>query len=170
MLKQIAFERGYRPSGSDWWDTAEGMKFLSERKSDPEFDKRVDKKLADHINKGSVVITSYSLPLLIQNDGLKLWFAASQSTRAGRLAGRDSITKAEALKIIKKRDIENKRLYSRLYGIKFGDDLSPFNYIIETDKLSALEVAEAACKIVSEYSKSLDSETDSEGKNKDRKT
>ena len=23
MLKQIAFERGYRPSGSDWWDTPE---------------------------------------------------------------------------------------------------------------------------------------------------
>jgi len=48
MLKQIAYDRGYRPSGSDWWDTTEGMKFLSERKNDPEFDKEVDRKLAHY--------------------------------------------------------------------------------------------------------------------------
>jgi CMP/dCMP kinase len=151
MLKQIAFERGYKPSGPDWWDTPQGMRFMSERKSDPEFDKKVDEKLAGYIRKGKVVITSYSMPWLIREDGLKLWFAATQKTRATRLSGRDSISTSKALEIIKKRDLQNKRLYWKLYKIKFGDDLSPFNFIIDTNKLSAIEVAEVSCKIVSEY-------------------
>jgi adenylate kinase family enzyme len=29
MLKQIALDRGYHLSGPEWWDTPEGMKFLS---------------------------------------------------------------------------------------------------------------------------------------------
>jgi CMP/dCMP kinase len=154
MLKEIAFERGYRPSGSDWWDTPEGMKFLAERKKDPEFDKEVDRKLADFIRYGNVVITSYSMPWLIPDNGLKLWFHASQKKRAERLAGRDSISKTRALDIIKKRDLRNRRLYKKLYDISFGEDLTPFNFIIDTNMLSATEVATAACKIVQEYARS----------------
>ncbi len=155
MLKEIAYERGYRPSGSDWWDTSDGMNFVSERKADPEFDKEVDRKLAECIRGGNVVITSYSMPWLAKNDGLKLWFEASQRTRAERLAGRDSINKKKALEIIRKRDQENKLLYRRLYGIKFGEDLTPFNFVIDTNKMSASEVGEAASKIVGEYASAM---------------
>jgi len=88
-----------------------------------------------------------------RDDGLKLWFAATQRNRAARLAGRDSINESEALEVIRKRDRENMRLYRKLYGISFGKDLSPFNFIIDTDKLSANEVAVAACEIVGEYVK-----------------
>ncbi len=151
MLKQIAIEKGYSPSGSDWWDTPEGMKFLSERKNDPGFDKEVDRKLAEFIRNGNVVVTSYPMPWLAIDDGLKLWFHATQRKRAGRLAGRDSISKARALEIIKKRDLQNKRIYKKLYGIDFGKDLTPFNFVLDTNKLSAPEVAEAACRIVDEY-------------------
>lgn len=151
MLKQIAYDRGYRPSGSDWWDTPEGMKFLSERKNVAEFDREVDRKLAECIERGGVVITSYSMPWLARDDSLKLWFAATQKNRASRLAGRDSITESEALDVIKKRDRENMRLYKKLYGISFGKDLSPFNFVIDTNKLSADEVASAACSLVGEY-------------------
>jgi CMP/dCMP kinase len=153
MLKQIALDRGYRLSGPEWWDTSEGMKFLSERKKDPDFDRVVDRKLAEHIRDGNVVMTSYSMPWLAKNGGLKLWFHASQRTRASRLAGRDSISKTRALAIVKRRDEENKRLYKRLYGISFGDDLSPFHFIIDTNKMSAEEVASASCKIVGEYAR-----------------
>jgi CMP/dCMP kinase len=153
MLKQIALDRGYSPAGSEWWDTLEGMKFLSERKKDPDFDKEVDQKLSEYIRQGGVVMTSYSIPWLAKDDGLKLWFHASQKTRAARLSGRDSISKSKALVIVKKRDLQNKRLYKKLYGIYFGDDLSPFHFIIDTNKMTALEVANASCKIVKEYAR-----------------
>ncbi len=152
MLKQMAYERGYKPLGSDWWDTTEGMTFISERKRNPDFDKEVDRRLLEYLNKGGVVITSYSVPWLC-DEGLRLWFDAPQKIRAERLAGRDKISVRKASLIIKKRDTENKKLYKKLYNIRFGDDLSTFNFIIDTRKMSAAEVAKASCKLVSEYSK-----------------
>jgi len=147
MLKEIAMERGYSPSGSDWWDTSEGMKFLAERKQNPDFDREVDRRLIQYVKGGGVVITSYTVPWLCSK-GLNIWFAATQKNRAWRLAGRDKIPFSDALKIIRSRDSKNRRLYSRIYGIKFGTDLSVFNYIIATDDISAQEVATAACELV----------------------
>jgi cytidylate kinase len=154
MLKLMAYERGYTPSGSEWWDTKEGMTFLSERKHNSDFDKEVDRRLAEYMTRGRVVITSYSIPWLCKK-GLKLWFHAPQKTRALRLAGRDKISPKKALGIIKKRDSENKILYKKLYNIRFGDDLTPFNFIIDTQKMTAAEVAKISCKLVSEYSKNI---------------
>ena len=130
------------------------MTFLSERERNSDFDKEVDRRLADFLKKGAVVITSYPVPWLCEN-GLKLWFHATQKTRAGRLAGRDSISQKKALGIIRKRDSENKRLYKKLYNIRFGDDLTPFNFIVDTERMSAEEVAKTSCKLVSEYTKNI---------------
>jgi CMP/dCMP kinase len=149
MLKQIAIERGYRPSGTDWWDEEEGMAFLKERKNNPEFDREVDRRLIQRIKVGGVVVTSYPVPWICRS-GLKIWFDAPPKVRSQRLAKRDSITFAKALRIVRERDQKNRRLYKELYGIDFGKDLSVFNYLIDTESLSAEEVAAAALKIVSE--------------------
>jgi CMP/dCMP kinase len=153
MLKQMAIDRGYNPSGSDWWDTPEGMKFLSERENNSDFDREVDRKLVNYVKRGGVVITSYSIPWLCK-DGIKFWFHASQKARAKRLAGRDRISISKALAILKKRDSENRKLYRHLYNIRFGDDLSTFNFIIDTEKMSAEDVANTACKLVKEVTQS----------------
>jgi CMP/dCMP kinase len=162
MLKQMAIDRGYTPSGSEWWDTPEGMAFISERKRNPDFDKEVDNRLMEYLKTGDVVMTSYPLPWLAKNDGLKLWFHATKKKRAERLAGRDGISKSKALSIIRKRDEDNKRVYKKLYGISFGDDLSPFHYILDTNDMTASEVAKASTKIVDEYARSKSRETDLE--------
>ena len=150
MLKEMAHERGYNVSGSDWWESKDGMKFLAERKRNQDFDREVDRKLAKYLRKGGVVVTSYPMPWLFKN-GIKLWFNASIRTRAVRLAGRDKITTRKALALLKKRDTENKRLYKRLYSISFGEDLAPFHFIIDTEGLSAKQVASMTCKLVSVY-------------------
>jgi CMP/dCMP kinase len=150
MLKQMAIERGYKPSGADWWDTDDGMKFLSERKMNPNFDREVDRRLIQGVKRGGVVVTSYPIPWLCKS-GLKLWFKASQKTRAKRLAGRDSISFRRALSIVKVRDVQNKKLYKKLYGIDFGEDLSIFNFIIDTERLNARQVASMSMKLVAEY-------------------
>ena len=150
MLKEMAIERGYSPSGSDWWDKEEGMNFLRERRSNPEFDREVDKRLTSKVQSGGVVVTSYTVPWLCKQ-GLKLWFDASPDTRAIRLAGRDSITKIRARKIIKQRDERNRRLYKRIYKIDFGRDLSVFNYIVDTEEMTKKQVAETAANLVKTY-------------------
>lgn len=152
MLKEMASERGYHVTGADWWETREGMKFLSERKRNHNFDKEVDRRLAQHLKNGCVVVTSYPMPWL-SKDGIKFWFHANRKTRAARLAGRDKITNKKAVTLLEKRDAENKRLYKRLYGIDFGDDLSPFHFIINTEGLTAKQVASMTSELVSLYTK-----------------
>lgn len=152
VLKEMAVTKGYTISGSDWWDTEQGIKFLSERKSNPDFDKQVDNELIEVAKKGNVVITSYTLPWLV-NNVIKFWLKGSRENRARRMAGRDNIAYEEALKIISMRDEENKKLYYNLYNIRFGDDLSVFDYIINTDQLSVDAVIDIACNIINHIEK-----------------
>ena len=149
ILKMLASESGYSTQRDDWWDTDEAKKFMEQRRSDPSFDKRVDKKLGDIVKKGGAVITSYTLPWLVQDDTLiKLWLRGSADNRAKRMANRDSISFAEAKKIVKLRDEENRRIYHKLYNFHFGEDLSVFDYVLNTDKLPLESLIEVSKLIV----------------------
>jgi len=132
ILKQMAIEKGYKPGGEEWWDTSEGMRFLEERKTNPEFDKETDRRMAEAIRKGNVVVTSYTAPWIIK-EGFKVWISASVETRATRMANRDHIEVGEAAKIIAERDEENRKLYMALYKIDFGHDTRPFDLVVQSD-------------------------------------
>lgn len=151
ILKMLAREKGYSTdtTKSDWWDTAEAKSFMQERKRDLTFDKRVDKKLEEILKRESAVITSYTLPWLI-NDGsiTKFWLKGSTRSRAKRMANRDGITVEEAEKIVNLRDNENIKIYKNLYNFTFGEDLSVFDYALNTDLLSLDALVEIAKLIV----------------------
>lgn len=149
ILKEVAKEQDFQTGGDDWWDTPEGMKFLSKRADNFEFDKRVDNKLKKLFLEGNVVITSYTLPWLVE-DGIKIWLAGSQENSANRMKLRDNLSMEEALDIVKTRYDENKKLYKKLYNIDFGENLLVFDKIIETDGLDAKQVLEIAKATVRE--------------------
>ena len=150
ILKQLAEEIGFDTQGDDWWDTQEGMNFLSKRQKNSEFDKNVDNKLKKLFSEGNVVITSYTLPWLVE-DGVKIWLAGSKENSAQRMITRDNLSKNDALEIVQKRYNENKIIYKTLYGFEFGEDLSVFNKIIETDTLNAEQVLEIAKSTVRKF-------------------
>ena len=149
ILKELAGKLGFQTEGEDWWDTAEGMKFLSQRKDNSEFDKKVDEKLKDLFLKGDVVITSYTLPWLVE-DGIKIWLEGSHENSAKRMETRDNLPADKALEIVKQRYQENKKLYKDLYNFDFGENLSIFDKIIDTDGLDATHVLDVAKTIVRE--------------------
>jgi cytidylate kinase len=155
ILKMLAEEdKGYSVKRDDWWDTIEAKKFMKERKSDPSFDKKVDDKLIQIVKKGGAVITSYTLPWLVVDESIitiKFWLRGSPENRAKRMANRDSISFAEAKRIIKLRDKENKRIYYRLYGFRFGEDLTVFDYVLNTDRLSLDSLVEISKLIVRQH-------------------
>jgi len=151
VLKKIAEEQGFDIQGDDWWDRQEGMKFLSQRAENPEFDKQVDEKLKDFFNKGGVIITSYTLPWLVDG-GVKIWLDGSHENSAKRMKKRDNMTTEEAIQVTKERYDKNKILYKKLYNFDFGDDLSVFDKIIKTDGLNAEEVVDIARTTVKELS------------------
>jgi len=149
ILKELASEQGFSSSGNDWWDTEDGMKFLAQRKENPEFDKKVDEKLIQLFETGNVVITSYTLPWLTDN-GIKIWLDGTVENSAKRMQNRDNMDENLALDVVKKRYNENKIIYKNLYNFEFGDDLSVFDKIIQTDGLNAEQVLDIAKSTVRE--------------------
>ena len=150
ILKELAEEQGFQTKGDDWWDTQEGINFLDQRKKNSEFDKNVDNKLKELFSKGGIVVTSYTLPWLVDG-GIKIWLDGSKENSALRMTTRDNSSKNEALEIVQKRYNENKIIYKELYGFEFGEDLSVFDKIIETDGLNVEQVLEIAKSTVREY-------------------
>ena len=149
ILKEMAEAEGFSSHGDDWWDTQDGMNFLEKRKINTDFDKKVDEKLQELFHQGNVVITSYTLPWLV-NDGIKLWLSGSFVNSARRMKTRDNVTELDALEVVKKRFDENKEIYKSLYNFEFGQDLSVFDKIINTDDLNAEQVLKIAKSIVRE--------------------
>ena len=149
ILKEMAEAEGFSSHGDDWWDTQDGMNFLEKRKINTDFDKKVDEKLQELFHQGNVVITSYTLPWLV-NDGIKLWLSGSFVNSARRMKARDNVTELDALEVVKKRFDENKEIYKSLYNFEFGQDLSVFDKIINTDDLNAEQVLKIAKSTVRE--------------------
>lgn len=136
ILKQIATSMGYQTTGTDWWDSEEGRRFMEKRMNDPTSDREVDNKLKEIIRKGNAVVTSYTLPWLVDDKCVKLWLQGSPNNRAIRMATRDKIGIDEAAKIVEERDLKNSQIYEELYGFQFGKDLSVFDFSLNTDMMN----------------------------------
>lgn len=146
-LKVLALESGYKPANRGWWETDEGMRFLSERMRDSNFDKKVDQELIELAKKGNVVLDSWTMPWLLE-EGFKVWIEASPGERAERLAKRDNINIKKALNAMNKKDEKTRAIYRSLYGFSLGEDFSPFNLILDTDVLGADEVFQSLSMVV----------------------
>ncbi|MEM4311422.1 MAG: cytidylate kinase family protein [Nitrososphaerales archaeon] len=149
-LKELAKELGYKEGGLDWWDKEEGIKFLSKRKESYEIDRKIDEKLMNLLKEGNIVITSYTLPWLYK-DAIKIWLKASKEKRIERVMMRDKVSLEEAKRIILLRDEENKELFKKLYGINLGEDLSVFDFVINTDLLDAEKVSKIVMTIIEQF-------------------
>lgn len=147
VLKDLAKQEGYDVSIRGWWESPEGLKFLNERVNDPKFDKAVDDKLLDYAQQGDVLLDSWTMPWLL-NAGFKIWLEASFEKRAARVAERDNMSLAEALEVLKEKEAHTKAIYKELYGFVLGEDFKPFDFILDTDNLSAAEVFEVLCRVI----------------------
>jgi CMP/dCMP kinase len=146
-LKDLAKQEGYDLSVNGWWESPVGLKFLKERVSDPRFDKCVDDKLLEYAKQGNVLLDSWTMPWLLKG-GYKIWLQASVERRAARVAERDSMTYEQALKVLKEKEANTKAIYKSLYGFVLDEDLAPFDFVLDTDNLSATEVFEVLCKVL----------------------
>ncbi|MEM0200996.1 MAG: cytidylate kinase family protein [Candidatus Micrarchaeaceae archaeon] len=145
ILKEMAQERGYSPTGSDWWDTSDGIRFLKERERNSEFDKEVDKKMEKRIRDGNIVVTSYTAPWLFK-EGFKVWLDASVEERTERMSKRDGTEPKQTEEIVKFREKENHKLYMSLYKIDFGQDKTPFDLVIDTNNKKPEEILDLILK------------------------
>ncbi len=138
-LKALAVDQGYAPTEKGWWESPEGMCFLQIRNDDPRFDENVDRKLIELARTGGVVLDSWTMPWLMKN-GFKIWLEASVEERARRIAKRDGMKVADALEALKRKEKQTRTIYRRLYRFDLGEDLTPFQLILDTDLLRPVEV------------------------------
>jgi cytidylate kinase len=146
-LRALAVEEGYKSQGAGWWESREGMRFLEEREKDHRFDKAVDKKLLEMARKGNVVLDSWTMPWLLEG-AFKMWLEASPEKRAKRIVGRDGISFEEALSALKRKERQTKAIYKELYGFNLGEDLTPFNFVLDTNNLGGEEVFRIVCMVM----------------------
>ncbi len=147
VLKDLAKQEGYDVSIRGWWESPEGLKFLNERVNDPKFDKAVDDKLLEYAQQGDVLLDSWTMPWLLKA-GFKIWLEASFEKRAARVAERDNMSLAEAFEVLKEKEAHTKAIYKELYGFVLGEDFKPFDFVLDTDNLSAAEVFEVLCRVI----------------------
>ncbi len=147
-LKVLAKEEGYDVTIEGWWENPEGLKFLKERVSDPKFDKAVDEKLLDYAAEGNVLLDSWTMPWLYKGNCFKIWLEASFENRSVRVSLRDHMTLEQARKMLAEKEENTKSIYKTLYGFVLGEDLSPFDFILDTNQLNAAEVFEVLCRVI----------------------
>ena len=146
-LKELAKQEGYDVSVNGWWETPVGLNFLNKRVNDPKFDMAVDEKLLEYSTQGNVLLDSWTMPWLVKG-GFKIWLQASFTKRATRVAERDGISFQEAVKVLEEKEAHTKAIYKALYGFVLGEDLAPFDFILDTDNLNADEVFEVLCRVM----------------------
>jgi cytidylate kinase len=146
-LKDLAKQEGYDISVQGWWESPDGLTFLKERLTDPKFDRAVDAKLLEYAKEGNVLLDSWTMPWLFKG-GFKIWLEASVEKRAMRVAERDHLPFIEACKMLEEKEKRTKEIYKELYGFDLGEDLSPFDFVLDTDHLTASQVFEVLCHVV----------------------
>ncbi|MGC8931963.1 MAG: (d)CMP kinase [Candidatus Methanodesulfokora sp.] len=135
LLKQII--AGEKAGYAGWWETEEGEKAMNKRKEREEYDREVDRRLLEIMEKEeNVLVDSWTASYLYKKrDAVKIYLKADIEERAKRVSRRDGISVEEAKEAIEKKDRSSIELYDRLYGFRLDEDLTPFNLVLDTTKL-----------------------------------
>lgn len=127
-------------SNRGFWESARGQRLLRDRLSRQEPpDVLCDRLILQEARRGNVVIDSWSLPW-IYGGGIKVYLRAPRTCRAQRVARRDRLDEAAALRIVGRKDRDTRKLYQRIRGFDMARDLGMFGLILDTKALSKNEV------------------------------
>ena len=129
-----------------FWESAEGSKLLHDRLEDVSpVDLAADQILLQEVQKGGVVIDSWTLPW-ISEVGIKIHLQAELEVRARRAALRGDIPLSQARERIAQKDEDTRQLFLRLYGFDIKADYQVFHHTIATDQLDPDQVFSEACR------------------------
>lgn len=102
----------------------EGVSLMEFQKM-AEKDERIDRKFDDFLKKecakGDCVVTTWLGPWMLDAD-VRIKLHVPDKERARRIAARDKMTPAEALKHLKERDDNNRKRYKSVYEIDIDDE------------------------------------------------
>ena len=117
----------------------------------PEIDHEMDKRSLKFAMEGNVVLDG-RLTGWVAGDwaDIKIYYVCSTKIKAERVAERDKISVKKAEEEILKRDKEDHKKYSELYGINSYDE-SIYDIIINNEKLTKEEAEIVPVKLIKEF-------------------
>lgn len=128
-----------------FWESEEGIRLFKSRLDEDEpLDVISDRILVQEVEKGNVVIDSWSLPWLTDK-GRKIYLKADLEIRVQRVAMRSSISYDKALEVASMKDEETRKLFKRLYGFDIKQDHEVFDYLINSNDLNREDVFTKLC-------------------------
>jgi len=131
-----------------FWESEEGVILFKSRLHQAEpLDVISDRILLQEVEKGNIIIDSWSLPWLTEK-GIKLYLETDLEIRARRVAARSVLTYDQSLALVSMKDEETRKLFQRLYGFDILRDHQVFDYILNTNTLTREEVFERASRKV----------------------
>jgi cytidylate kinase len=121
-----------------------GMKLadiLSRAEVDDSWDRLLDSRQVELAREGPCVIGSRLALWLLPEASMKVYLKASHAVRVKRIHEREMGDIETVSRFTAERDVRDHGRYKELYGID-TDDLTPTHLVIDTEKWSAIEVAE----------------------------
>lgn len=116
----------------------------------PEFDKELDQRMMMAAKSGNVVLDSRASAYLskkLRIPALRLFLTVDPKESARRVAARDGITAASALKASRQREREVAHRLKVLYGLDTSST-AYYDAVIQTDRYAPEEVAELIATLV----------------------
>ncbi|WKZ28894.1 MAG: nucleoside monophosphate kinase [Patescibacteria group bacterium] len=116
----------------------------------PEFDKELDRRMMIAAKKGGVVLdgrASAYLSKKLRIPAIKIFLTVDPKISAKRVAKRDGISAATALKTSRQREREVARRLKALYGLDTSST-AYYDAVIQTDRYRPEEVAELIASLV----------------------
>jgi len=128
-MRELAKSLGFKTSGEGF------LKFHDYVKTHPVVDKKLDRLILKDLRQGDCVVDSRLAAYLFKGRAYRLRLKVPDKVAAQRNALREGITKSEALKAVKKRNLEDAKRYKRLYGFDVND-LSVYDLVLDTSYFS----------------------------------
>ena len=116
----------------------------------PEFDKELDRRVMARAKKGGVVLdgrASAYLAKKLRIPALKIFLTVDPKISAARVAKRDGISKAKALKMSAQREREIRVRLKTLYGLDTSST-AYYDAVIQTDRYTPKDVSDLIASLV----------------------
>lgn len=136
-------------AGKGFWESSTGIKLFKNRLKDKRpIDLICDQILLKEINKGRLIMDSWTMPWLAKK-GVKIYLKASASERAKRVSKRSKISLAKAKQTITMKDEGTRKMYQKHGKFNIKTDHQVFDLILDTTKLSKRQVFDHLIKFLS---------------------
>jgi cytidylate kinase len=115
----------------------------------PEVDVELDGRLADQARQGGVVIESRLAGWIARNEGLpavRAWIDCDPDVRAGRVAAREGVSRAQARAENDERQHVERSRYLVLYGLDL-EDLSIYDLVLDSGALGPDELSDRIVEV-----------------------